>query len=170
MVDNKRYELNSFKSIFTTNYDKMLEKVSSKLIYHLHGSFPERIPRDFERGIIDYSVVYGAESREKMKKFTGENSYIYDKFRQIKGSLMILGYSININDNHINEVIRKNANIKKIVYLYYKNDITDFQSLKNQVVRNFTDRGDGKYINLVDSNELIHLWFNYFYLLRPILF
>ena len=147
-IDNKLISLekfkifiNEFRSVFTTNYDSILDELSEKEVYHLHGGFyytrekkdngEIHIVKSKKHSIPDAStLIWGTDAEEKIEKmhggFTipmsfpfnpGGYSILDEYYRGLQSidvdQLFIWGFS-GYNDAHINEAISKNPNIKKI--------------------------------------------------------
>jgi len=147
-IDNKLISLekfkifiNEFRSVFTTNYDSILDELSEKEVYHLHGGFyyTRKKKDNGEIHIVksnkhsipkESTLIWGTDAEEKTEKMHGGFTFpmsfainfdgysILDEYyRDLQSidvaQLFIWGFS-GYNDAHINEAISKNPNIKEI--------------------------------------------------------
>lgn len=144
--------LSEYVDIFTTNYDLILDDLlMDEEINHIHGSFHiKKIPKNYN----DYEIVrtderldqnsaylvMGVNGFDKQKKLKTGVSYSYSYPYVYPGSILdeylkklksnkydeihIFGYS-GENDQHINNAITYNNNIKKIIYYIDPNNLND---------------------------------------------
>ena len=104
-LDGVQCFLNQYNTIFTTNYDQLLE-ISGKNVVHLHGSF------------LDDDIILGIDEIEKQNKNKRYSERV-QLLRNIKcDEIHIFGYS-GKNDIHINTAIRENG--CKIVFYCFDN-------------------------------------------------
>ncbi|RUT48002.1 hypothetical protein EJP82_02340 [Paenibacillus anaericanus] len=208
--------LRQYDNIFTTNYDKNIEKYVDKEVFYLHGAFhiladvydpnslrnhmsdsplknaniitgfdhlysnalttysgeskefligmqntaneamtkflngikekPEIIPQIEEWKDSDSSLVRNLYEAIKIKQDRPDLTFLefdaIDRFREIEGSLTILGLSPN-NDNHIFNEIRSNEKLDEVIYYYYDN------SEGNRVNKLF----DNKKVKIIDVKK-----------------
>ncbi|WP_425803351.1 hypothetical protein ACHOLT_17730 [Desulfitobacterium sp. Sab5] len=126
-INKKKLEryFRKFKTIYTTNYDLILDDIFHNKVKHLHGGF---CCKSFNQ--VDYSssnkseyiIVLGVNGTQKLglMKHKKSNqtlfmSYLNKLASEDLDELYILGYS-GENDQHINEAIRNNHLIKKVIY------------------------------------------------------
>lgn len=123
--------------IFTTNYDLVIDTLlESDKVLHLHGGFNYKSQNDKVDFLLELDnsyLVWGINGDEKKLLINKGSSYSsfnyseakYDgtllakhmqilKFSKIE-TLSIFGYS-GENDGHINDLIKENRNINKIIY------------------------------------------------------
>ena len=133
---NVKMFLEQFRSIYTTNYDCLLEDFTDKEIGHLHGTFDisKNILRQKSNNQFDWNVNediilgFDADEKEENIKHLGVNNLNKHYLNKLASSnideIHFLGYS-GINDQHINENILNNSKLKKIVYYGNPNSIND---------------------------------------------
>lgn len=151
-LGNKQLIAEHFKNtvIFTTNYDNIIEKnLPENQIIHLHGN------------VKNNSIVTGAKYHNKVGKIINMTPYIncsqmlenkdFYILSKIKGTLGILGYSGNNNDEHIHAIIRQNPNINTIVYYCFDKKIDAIE--KRRLVNFFTDFSDNKIVKIVNADD-----------------
>lgn len=123
-----------FTTIFTTNYDLVIDDLVADKVKHLHGGFGFQTPfkrNDNRTSSSGYYIVLGADGEDKSRSLFGYKPI--DKPSLLKGyfaslatedfdELHIFGYS-GENDNHINNAILNNDRIKKIIYYCSPNKI-----------------------------------------------
>lgn len=131
----KKY-FDSFSTVFTTNYDLILDDLVSDKIKHLHGGFNFQTPfQQHYRDITpsNYYIVLGANGVEKYRALFGYKpinkpslleSYFTSLGTEDFDELHIFGYS-GENDNHINNAILGNYRIKKVIYYCSPHKIND---------------------------------------------
>lgn len=128
--------LTSYKMIFTTNYDTLLDEIlQTDEIRHLHGGFLYRSDDRTKRfdtliPVEDAYLIWGISGKEKAEamKIGGSTSLTHlspplsifstylSQLREVDAERIdIFGYS-GENDQHINDVISMNPNIKQIHY------------------------------------------------------
>jgi hypothetical protein len=132
--------INEFEFVFTTNFDKILDDVYRKEVFHLHGGFNYKktinnnqtniIKTEYELSPDMALLIWGKDYLEKEAQtksyfrfptkfpfsfYSILNNYYrvleYGEFTEIH----IWGYS-GENDGHINSKIANNTNIKKIYH------------------------------------------------------
>lgn len=131
--------LSSYKMIFTTNYDCVLDEVlQTDEIKHLHGGFfykkQDRLKRSNTLSNPDEAyLVWGISGKEKEKEMkigggvtfpvhfplvfpmTIFQTYLFQLQNANVGRIDIFGYS-GENDQHINRAIAENTSIREIHY------------------------------------------------------
>lgn len=119
--------LKQFSSVFTTNYDLILDDLVYKKVRHLHGGFNfrseyERIPLDqfssVQASQAGYNIITAADGYDKSHYIYKHNTTLYSTYlKQLEegffSEIYILGYSGD-NDEHINHAIKNNKNIQNI--------------------------------------------------------
>lgn len=139
------------KKIFTTNYDTILDSALENVI-HLHGS-------------IDDNIITGAEYFIKALqlsttgKYQTKYDFIYNhkiqELLQVRGTLCIVGYSCNYNDEHIHQAIRANGKIDKIIYFAMEEDyfkLTQDSKRRNYLCKCLGIDGVSRELYIEDAN------------------
>lgn len=122
-VKAQRY-FDSFSTIFTTNYDLIIDDFVHDKVKHLHGGFcfPDAYHINYKYyDPISYEIIVAADEKGKKQQIYCEKETLFSKYLSSLATedfdeLYILGYS-GENDGHINNAIRNNMRIKK-VYVY----------------------------------------------------
>ena len=113
-----------FSTIFTTNYDLILDDLVHDKVKHLHGGFcfPSAYEKDYKhRDSNLYEIVVAADGKAKDRQIHRTRETLFSKYLDSLATedfdeLHIVGYS-GENDIHINNAIRNNERIKR-VYVY----------------------------------------------------
>lgn len=146
MNDNKNFQITGF---VTTNYTPFIESLSKySKTYYIHGDlFKYEIAKTLDFLNIDKAIK---EKREFFPFIMGMSNLkpiinykqikiIYGGFKKINESdvLIIIGYGINENDNHITSmlkeyILKKN---KKIIYVTNDSKVRVLEKLKLSFVR-----------------------------------
>ena len=148
--------INSFKYIFTTNYDYLLDDIYQKEVFHLHGGF-NYIQQKKECGAV--SITRNIQDRKGCNPFLAWGIDGYDKRNHVQGGIeypisypeegLEYGHSViddyfyemefgqyeeihiwgfsGQNDKHINDCIKQNPNIKRVYY--YCNPVTELNNV-----------------------------------------
>jgi len=122
-VKANRY-FDKFSTIFTTNYDLVIDDFVHDKVRHLHGGFcfPNAYCKDYKHSDPSlYEIVVAADGKGKKQQIYRAKETLFSKYllslaTEDFDELHILGYS-GENDMHINNAIRNNDRIKRI-YVY----------------------------------------------------
>ena len=139
-----------FDYIYTTNYDLILDDLSSKDVYHLHGSFNIRkviegnktfyVKTEIKLDPDNAYLIWGINGEEKTDQMSAGIGFPIQFPLSMPASLLkgyldglaykdyeiihIFGYS-GENDQHINYKIAENPNVREIIYYCNPNKIGD---------------------------------------------
>lgn len=136
----QRY-FDSFSTIFTTNYDLILDDFVHDKVKHLHGGFcfPNAYQKDYNfNDPALYEIVLAADGEGKKhqifrKKETLFSKYLLSLATEDFDELHILGFS-GENDNHINDAIRNNKRIK-MIYVYVEPQNVNKEDMRHHFKR-----------------------------------
>lgn len=137
-LDKFKEYMSRFELIFTTNYDLVLDTLlMDKDVLHIHGGFNYTGRNKKEKHVVNPDeayLVWGSNSEEKESQINssldygnidfgnfnyGGSSLLHDYIVDLRtkqfSDIHVFGYS-GENDNHINEAIRMNHNIERIIF------------------------------------------------------
>lgn len=177
--DNLKEYINSFSDVYTTNYDTILDDLYENEVNHLHGGFFYNkiksmngsifIQREEQKLCLENSyLIWGRNFEEKTQKtkggfsfpisfpFSSGSSVLNKYFSKLEcddyEEIHIFGFS-GLNDNHINERIKENRNVKKIVVYVSPSDVKK-QAVKDQNILLYQNQ----YIRTVELKSWDTVW------------
>ncbi len=113
-----------FDEVYTLNFDSLYSKAVENL--NMHFTYVGEIKDVNYMHFDDKSNAYVIGSIGE-KKYSFINSVnrlkeTFDRFKNIKGELHILGCSLDKSDNHLIKAIKENEKITKVVFYLYSED------------------------------------------------
>lgn len=121
-----------YSTIFTTNYDLILDSLVHDKVKHLHGGINFASPYEKSNKQIydDCYLIMGADAHtKKVEMKSKREESIFKKYYDSLSTedfdeFHIFGYS-GENDQHINNAIQRNRRIKKVVFFADPNKVQD---------------------------------------------
>jgi len=156
--------LNTYQEIYTTNYDMILDDIYEQKVYHLHGGFQYKCrasqPLMNPVASDEAYLVWGISGEAKYEQMKAKGMAFPIHFPLvIEGSVLggylealqkstseqihIFGYS-GENDQHINNAIVENSNIKEIIYYCSPEEASSNLNVKAYSINELFNRNKSK--------------------------
>jgi len=144
-------EISKFTDVFTTNYDTVLDDIlerTERFPYHLHGGFSiNHLNKNPDGRYLpnEAKLIWGISAESKYNElrvgfdwsdlswsaFRWGDSQISDYFNYLQEreyeEIHILGFS-GENDNHINQKIKLNINIRRVIVYVHPSKVNDVET------------------------------------------
>lgn len=143
-------ELNSFDKIFTVNYDSNLDKITDKIVYHLHGSF-QNLHHEYRADSFKGWVI----------KKTGKELHSYIKGKEYLYSDALFGFSgedkakriAEYNFPYINPALEKIRNQHpELIYPAYP--IEEFKNISGELyIIGLGPHNDSHIFEMINNND-----------------
>ena len=156
-----------FNYLMTTNYDLLLEKITSKNIYHLHGSFSRNPKRVLYESL---GVIYNAKKYDLSTIVIGDY-FLAKSFYQVAAKVASnnkINTKIDAYDDMMKEAIRiGNTDVVVVFGLGIDNDYHILRSIQIEMVQNkcnnpniiycyYSDQDRNDFINLYKKKSYIN--------------
>ncbi len=140
--------LNSYNNIFTTNYDKNIDMVTNKEIYHLHGAFH----------ILNHKYIT-SDLRNKFSDTPADNTAIIKGYEHLFSNI-IMDFSGENKYRQINSNRLANSSVKKMIRASETNsiDVAGWADSDNIVFRKYYEAITAK---LNNSNAEFTEYYNF---------
>ena len=138
------HELDQFKSVFTVNYDTNLDKLSTKKVYHLHGSFNE-LDDTYQKSTIIGKLANGKNPAPHVIQ---GKEYLYCN--------AIMGYSgRNKYDNMLKYNEINNSLVDKSLWVH-EYPIEEFQNIHGELhIIGMSPNNDSHIFSMINKNPNI---------------
>lgn len=149
-----------FNYLMTTNYDLLLEKITSKNIYHLHGSFSRNPKRVLYESL---GVIYNAKKYDLSTIVIGDY-FLAKSFYQVAAKVASnnkINTKIDAYDDMMKEAIRiGNTDVVVVFGLGIDNDYHILRSIQIEMVQNKCNNPNIIYCYYSDQdrNDFINLY------------